>query len=67
MTPKEATSIMYSHLTPDKVEERSFNNKMYSIYSQNENYIVVKFDEENSIVSPLFTSLHDCDEWVVSN
>jgi hypothetical protein len=68
MTQKEATAIMYVHLPqPDKVENILSNNRTYYVYSQNENYVVVLFDGDNSVASPVFTSLQESEEWISAN
>ena len=62
MTHKEATSILYQNISKVTLVE---TNGMFMIYKHNvENkYMVVRCNDDDSDVSPIFTTIEESREW----
>jgi hypothetical protein len=62
MTHKEATNILYQNISKVTIVE---TNGMYRIYKHNvENkYMVIKNDNEDCDISPIFTTIEQSREW----
>jgi len=71
MTIKESTTTMYNQLAPvaNLFQNREINGKTISIFKKGgeEKYTVCILNGDNSLISPIFDTVIECETWITSN
>lgn len=71
MKIKESTNEMYRLLAPapNLIISRGVDTKTVSIFkkSNEEKYVTCILNDDNSLVSPIFDSVDECENWITSN